>query len=108
MREAWSCAIALGAAWLLAAASASAASDDEMAQMQKQLNAQVMSRPFTVEDQAKIDAYVEDAMKKDIKPPTEPPPHWLPGYTCMDLWRYAYDEYRDCFYYHRYYGHYWR
>lgn len=30
-----------------------------------------------------------------------------PGYTCNDLWRYSYYEYRDCVYYHCYYGRYW-
>lgn len=80
---------------------------DDMAEMQKRLNAQVMEKPFTVEDAAKVDAYVEEAMKKGLKPRQTAPENWRPGYTCRDLWRYSYYDYRDCVYYHRYYGRYW-
>ena len=84
-----------------------ASDEDDMAEMQKKLNAEVMQKPFTVEDAAKVDAYVQDAMKKDIKPKQTAPSYWRPGYTCNDMWRYSYNDYRDCVYYHRYYGHYW-
>ncbi len=101
-------AVTVGTAGLLAAALAFAGTDEEdLAAMQKQLNAQVMQKPFSVEDQAKVDAYIKDAMKKDLKPKEQRPEHWRPGYTCMDLWRYSYYEYRDCYFYHRYYGRYW-
>jgi Ni/Co efflux regulator RcnB len=81
--------------------------EDDMAEMQKRLNAEVMQKPFTVEDAAKVDAYVQDAMKKNLKPKQTAPKTWRPGYTCNDLWRYSYYDYRDCVYYHRYYGRYW-
>ncbi len=99
--------VLVAAACMLAATSAVAGTDDDMAEMQKQLNAEVMQKPFSVEDSAKIDAYVKESMKKDLKPRQTPPPHWVPGYTCMNLWRYSYYEYRDCVYYYRVYGRYW-
>jgi hypothetical protein len=84
-----------------------ASDEEDMADMQKKLNAEVMQKPFTLEDAARVDAYVREAMKNNLRPIQTPPKDWRPGYTCNDLWRYSYDEYRDCFYYHRYYGHYW-
>jgi hypothetical protein len=92
---------------VLATAPVFAGDEDDMAEMQKRLNDQVMQKPFSVEDAAKVDAYVQEAMKKDLKPRQTPPKDWRPGYTCNDLWRYSYNEYRDCVYYHRYYGRYW-
>ncbi len=79
---------------------------DDMAKMQQQLNAQVMQKPFTVEDTAKLDAYIKEAMKKDMKPEEKPPVAWQPGWTCANL-MYSYYDYRNCMYYYRYYGHYW-
>jgi len=81
--------------------------EDAMAEMQKRLNEQVMEKPFSVEEKAKIDAYIEDAMKKDLKPPGQPPATWRQGYTCSDLRASSYYDYRNCLYYHRYYGRYW-
>jgi hypothetical protein len=78
-----------------------------MAEMQKKMNAEVMAKPFTVADQAKVDAYIDEAMKKNLKPKRQAPQHWTPGSSCQDLWQYSYNEYRDCAYYYRYYGHYW-
>jgi hypothetical protein len=85
---------------------AMAGDKEDMAEMQKQLNAGVMAKPFSVEDEAKIDAYVKDAMKKDLKPKESAPSYWQPGWTCNNLYGHYYD-YRDCRYYHRYYGRYW-
>jgi hypothetical protein len=82
---------------------------EEMAEMQKQLNAEVMSKPFDPGDPAKIDAYIEDALANDIQPVTQPPSYWQPGYTCgyIRQYRYDYNTYRNCLYHHRYYGRYW-
>jgi hypothetical protein len=85
--------------------SACAGDDKELEEMQKKLNSQVMEKPFSVEEVGKINAYIEDAMKKDLKPQQTPPPSWRTGYTCANL--HDYYEYRNCLYYHRYYGHYW-
>ncbi len=86
-----------------------AQSEEEMAAMQRQLNAQVMEKPFSVEDEAKIDAYVKEAMKKDLKPEVQNAPnYWKPGYTCADIYSYGWRAYRNCRYYRRYYGYYWR
>lgn len=77
----------------------------DMAAMQQKLNAQVMANPFSVEDVEKIEAYVKDAMKQDLKPREKAPVNWRSGYTCANL--HGYYDYRDCIYYHRYYGRYW-
>ena len=45
-----------------------ASEEDEMAEMQKKLNAEVMEKPFSVEDEKKIDSYIKSAMAKDLKP----------------------------------------
>lgn len=84
-----------------------ASDEDDMAKMQRQLNQQTLEKPFSVEDAAKVDAYVADAMKKNLKPREKAPAYWQPGYTCASLWSRSYYDYRDCTYYHRYYGRYW-
>jgi hypothetical protein len=98
--------IAVLCALVLAARGVVVAGDDkELEEMQKKLNSQVLEKPFSVEDTAKIEAYIQDAMKKDLKPQATPPASWQPGYTCANLHNYY--EYRNCSYYYRYYGHYW-
>ena len=93
---------------LFAIAHVSAQTEAELAAMQKQLNAQVMEKPFSVEDEAKIDAYIKSSMEKDLKPEvTKAPSYWKPGYTCADIYSYGWNSYRNCRYYHRYYGTYW-
>ena len=85
-----------------------ASEEDEMAAMQRRLNAEVMEKPFSVEDEKKIDAYIKDAMKKDLKPPvTTAPSFWRPGYTCASIYHRGWNHYRSCRYYRRYYGRYW-
>lgn len=86
---------------------AHASEEDELAEMQKQLNQEVMSNPFSVAQIAEIDAYVKDAMKKDIKPVSKAPKYWRRGYTCENTYRYGWRAYRDCVYHYRYYGRYW-
>ncbi|MBV1908170.1 MAG: hypothetical protein KUG78_02555 [Kangiellaceae bacterium] len=83
--------------------------DDEMAAMQRQLNANVMNQPFDPGDVARVDAYIKSAMQKDLKPVSVAPTYWRPGYTCNYIrrYRYRYRAYRDCLYYHRYHGRYW-
>ena len=93
------------AAVLIHGVSVWAEDDKELEEMQKKLNSQVMEKPFSVEDTAKIDAYIKDAMRKDLKPNATPPASWRRGYTCANL--HNYNEYRDCLYYYRYYGRYW-
>ena len=81
--------------------------EKDMAEMQRQLNADVMARPFDAADVARVDAYIEQAMKDNLKPVTKAPENWKPGYTCRDMRRYSYRSYRDCRYHYRYYGRYW-
>jgi hypothetical protein len=97
----------LAFAGLAAQATAGTAEDRERELMQQQLNQQVMAAPFSVEDQARIDAYVKNAMEKDLKPVPNPPPYWRRGYTCDSIRGYGWRAYGDCYYYHRYYGRYW-
>ncbi len=84
-----------------------ASEEDDMAEMQKQLNAETMSQPFLAEQPEKVDAYIREAMKKNLKPPEYTGKNWRPGYTCRDLLRYSWTDYRNCRYYHRYYGRYY-
>ena len=81
--------------------------EDEMARMQKQLNQEVMSQEFFAEEPEKVEAYIKEAMEKNLKPPEYTGTHWRPGYTCHDLLRYSWHEYRNCRYYYRYYGRYY-
>lgn len=92
---------------LCAAQSAFASEEDDMAEMQKKLNAETFDQPFLAEEPEKVEAYINDAMKKQLKPLEYQGTHWRRGYTCHDLLRYSWREYRDCRYYHRYYGRYY-
>jgi len=88
--------------------SAFSQSEEEMRAMQRNLNKEVLEKPFSVESEEKIDAYVKDAMKKDLKPETKKAPEfWRPGYTCRDIYHRGWRHYRNCRYYLRYYGYYW-
>ena len=81
------------------------------ADLQKQLNQQVMSSPFNAGDIKKAEAYAEEAKKANVQLVPRPPAYWGPGWTCANLTSYRYyyyNDYRNCVYYHRYYGHYWR
>ena len=103
-------AAALAAALLLAPSAARAGDKEDREEMQKKLNKEVMEKDFSVADTAEVDAYVADAMKKDLKPEQKPPAVWRHGYTCRDLLQYPnnYYNYRNCLHYHRYHGHYWQ
>lgn len=85
-----------------------AQTDEELRAMQQQLNAEVMEKPFSVEDEAKIDQYINEAMQKELKPEvTKAPSYWKPGYTCANIYNHGWSAYRNCRYYHRYHGRYW-
>lgn len=91
----------------LLAANSAVVMADQASDMQKMLNDQVMAKPFSVEDEAKLNSYIEEATKRGTPPKSEPSKYWRKGYTCGDLRRYSWNDYRDCSYYHRYYGYYW-
>lgn len=80
---------------------------DERSEIQKRLNEQVLGNSFSVENEANLNSYIEDATKRGIPPKSEPSKYWRRGYTCNDLRRYSWTDYRDCSYYHHYYGYYW-
>jgi hypothetical protein len=80
---------------------------DEMKKMQEQLNDQVLSKPFSVADEAQVKAYIEGAQKRGEVPQPYTGKHWRPGYTCVDLRPYSYREYLACRYYYFYYGRYY-
>lgn len=86
---------------------ADAASEKSRIEIQKSLNEQVLSSPFSVEDDAKLEAYIKDATERGKPPRSTPSKYWRRGYTCRDLRRYSWLDYRDCSYYYRYYGRYW-
>ncbi len=78
--------------------------------MQKQLNQEVMESEFDAGDPQRAQAYADEAMKKGLKPVGSGPSYWKPGWTCDSLAGsvyYRYSDYRNCVYYHRYYGRYW-
>ena len=80
---------------------------DDMKKMQEQLNNQVLSKPFSVADEAQVKSYIEDAQRRGEVPQAYKGKHWRPGYTCVDLRPYSYREYVACRYYYSYYGHYY-
>jgi hypothetical protein len=82
-------------------------SDKELAEMQKKLNAEILEKPFSVADEAKIDAYIKSAMSKDLKPAETAPNTWKAGYTCADIYSLGWSAYQNCRYYRHYYGRYW-
>lgn len=84
-------------------------SDESLAEMQRQLNQETVSKPFDPGNVAKVDAYIAEAMKKNIKPEVQKAPsYWQQGYTCRDAYRYGgYRAYRNCRYYRHYHGRYW-
>jgi len=79
---------------------------EDLAAMQKALNQEILDKPFNPGDKAAVDAYLEDAIKKGVKPIETKPQGWAPGWTCNNL-VYSYRAYRDCRYYHRYHGRYY-
>ncbi len=79
---------------------------EDMEAMQRALNQQVLDKPFNPGDKAAVEAYLEDAIKKGVKPIETRPQGWAPGWTCNNL-VYSYRAYRDCRYYHRYHGRYY-
>lgn len=86
---------------------ATTSSAEKSVDLQKQFNEQVMKQPFSVENDANLNAYIEDATRRGIPPRSQPSKHWRQGYTCADLRRYSWTDYRDCSYYYQYYGYYW-
>jgi hypothetical protein len=80
---------------------------DDMKKMQEQLNQEILSKPFSIADEARVKAYIEDAQRRGEVPPPYTGKHWRPGYTCVNLRPYSYREYLACRYYHSYYGRYY-
>jgi len=84
-----------------------ASEQDDLEKMQQQLNQEVMSKEFLAEEPEKVEAYIKESMEKKLKPPEYTGSYWRRGYTCRDLLRYDWYEYRNCMYYYRYHGHYY-
>lgn len=80
---------------------------NDMKKMQEQLNNQVLSKPFSVADEAQVKSYIEDAQRRGEVPQPYTGKYWRPGYTCVNLRPYSYQEYLSCRYYHFYYGRYY-
>jgi hypothetical protein len=81
--------------------------EEKLAQMQQQLNAEIMAKPFLAERPEEVDAYIKSMLEKNVIPPEYSGKYWRPGYSCRDLLRYDWTEYRNCRYYYRYYGRYY-
>lgn len=95
------------AALLALAASASPCRAESAADVQKRLNEQTLSQGFSVREESELKAYLDEATKKGVVPKPYTGSHWRRGGTCEDLRAYSWTEYRDCMYYHRYYGRYY-
>jgi len=81
---------------------------EEMEAIQKQLNKNVLEKPFSPGDAAALDTYLQQAIKNNTPPPqTQPPSGWQPGWTCNNL-MYSFYQYRNCLHYYQYYGYYYR
>ena len=79
---------------------------EDMEAMQKALNQEVLDKPFYPGDKAAVDAYLDEAIKKGVKPNETAPPGWAPGWTCNNL-TYSFNAYRNCMHYYRYHGRYY-
>lgn len=93
------------------AASAGGEAEKSREDMQRALNEQVMATPFNPGDMKKAQAWAEEAKKQGVAPVAQAPNYWVPGWTCANLTvypQYYYGDYRNCIYYHHYYGRYWR
>lgn len=101
--------IGVSCALLLTATLASAASADNksLQDAQKKLNQQTMERGFSAPDPAAVETYIRDAMTRNIDPRRQPPSYWHNGYTCENALQYSHQDYMECMYYYRHYGHYW-
>ena len=80
---------------------------DQKAEMQKQLNGEVLNQGFDVKREDELNAYIDAATRKGLVPKAYTGTHWRRGATCDDLLGYAWSEYRDCMYYYHYYGRYY-
>ncbi len=87
--------------------SSAATQAETLEEAQQRLNQETLAKEFSVADEAKVDAYIKEAMEKDLKPVEKVPSYWQPGYTCADIRGYSWSDYRSCRYYHSYYGYYW-
>ncbi|WP_232784209.1 hypothetical protein [Moritella sp. Urea-trap-13] len=81
--------------------------EDALARAQAQMNSEVLSKPFLAEKPKEVDAYIKSMLEKNVTPPEYHGAYWRPGYTCHDLLRYNWTQYRNCKYYYRYYGRYY-
>lgn len=81
--------------------------DDALAKVQAQLNAEVLSKPFLAEKPEEVDAYIKSMLEKKVTPQEYSGSYWRTGYTCRDLLRYNWAQYRNCKYYYRYHGRYY-
>ncbi|XQW84923.1 hypothetical protein ACOYR1_17640 [Thalassotalea piscium] len=87
--------------------SAEESEEDLLAKAQAQMNAEVLSKPFLAEKPKEVDAYIKSMLEKKVKPPEYQGSYWRSGYTCRDLLRYSWTQYRNCKYYYRYHGRYY-
>lgn len=92
---------------LILPALADESEDDALAKAQAQMNAEVLSKPFLAEKPEEVDAYIKSMLEKKVVPPEYQGSYWQKGYTCRDLLRYNWRQYRNCKYYYRYHGRYY-
>ena len=81
--------------------------DDALAKAQADMNAEVFSKPFLAERPEEVNSYIKSMLEKKLKPPEYTGNYWRRGYTCRDLLRHNWTQYRNCQYYYRYHGRYY-
>jgi hypothetical protein len=81
--------------------------EDALAKAQAQMNAEVLSKPFLAERPKEVDSYIKSMLEKKVKPPEYSGNYWRRGFTCRDLLRHNWTQYRNCRYYYRYHGRYY-
>ncbi len=60
------------------------------------------AEPAANEEQ-KVQAYISQQKAAGV-PPKPDNPHWKPGYTCNDLRKHSFSEYKECRYYYAVHG----
>lgn len=81
--------------------------EDALAKAQAQMNVEVLSKPFLAERPKEVDAYIKSMLEKKVQPSEYQGTYWRRGYTCRDLLRHNWTQYRNCKYYYRYHGRYY-
>jgi hypothetical protein len=68
--------------------------------------ATAQDKSFDASRESEVQAYIKQQIAAGV-PPRSSSPHWKKGYTCQDLLRHDWVEYRECRYYYKVNGRYY-